>query len=218
LSMMRTSWPLEPAAFLTQAWNSPSAEGVQAARDLRVGQKIADRISRAAPYERWLPRRLCREHAAKSEMTGCAAYGMTLSSRGSVAMAVRRCAQVRSALDNSPILFADVFSARRTACMNRRVARRRVVGQPRSGRQLPDVAGDVVEGPLPQPASPAMSGQSRGAEDSPTGIGRARCSPAVTATHIRSHPRAPFAPSRAYERSLRRLRWLLLISGWGFGA
>src|SRR5215217_3310123 len=143
--MMRTSWPLEPAAFLTQAWNSPSAEGVQAALDLRVGQKIADRISRAAPYERWLPRRLCREHAAKSEMTGCAAYGMTLSSRGSVAMAVRRCAQVRTALDNSPILFADVFSARRTACMNRRVARRRVVGQPRSGRPLPDVAGDVVE-------------------------------------------------------------------------
>ena len=36
--MMRTSWPLEPAAFLTQAWNSPSAEGVHAPRDLRVGQ------------------------------------------------------------------------------------------------------------------------------------------------------------------------------------
>lgn len=28
--------------------------------------------------------------------------------------------------------------------------------------------------------------------------------------------RAPFAPSRAYERPLRRLRWLLLISGLGF--
>src|SRR5829696_7013847 len=27
--------------------------------------------------------------------------------------------------------------------------------------------------------------------------------------------RAPFAPSRAYERPLRRLRWLLLISGLG---
>lgn len=92
--MMRTSWPLEPAAFLTHAWNSPSAKGVQAARDLRVGQKITDRISRAAPYGQWLPRRLGREHAAKSEMTGCAAYAMTLSSRGSVAMAVRRCAQV----------------------------------------------------------------------------------------------------------------------------
>src|SRR4029450_3915342 len=78
-------------------------------------------------------------------MTGCAAYAMTLSSRGSVAMAVRRCAQVRTALDNSPVLFADVFCARSTACMNRRVAPRCVVGPPRSGRPLPDIAGDVVE-------------------------------------------------------------------------
>ncbi len=30
------------AAFLTQAWNSPSVEGVHAPRDLRVGQKITD--------------------------------------------------------------------------------------------------------------------------------------------------------------------------------
>ena len=52
---------------------------------------------------------------------------------------------MRTALDNSPVLFADVFCARRTACMNRRVARRGVVGRPRSGRPLPDVAGDVVE-------------------------------------------------------------------------
>ena len=29
--------------------------------------------------------------------------------------------------------------------MNRRVARRREVGRPRSGRPLPDIAGDVVE-------------------------------------------------------------------------
>ena len=29
---MRASWPLEPAAFLTQAGNSPSAEGVHAHR------------------------------------------------------------------------------------------------------------------------------------------------------------------------------------------
>ena len=94
---------------------------------------------------RWLPRRLGRKHAAKSEMTGCAAYAMTLSSHRSGAMAVRRCAQVRTAFHNSPILFADVFSTRRTACMNRRVARRRGVGQPRSGRPPPDVAGDVVE-------------------------------------------------------------------------
>ena len=36
--MMRTSWPLEPAAFLTQAWNSPSVEGVHAPPDLRVGK------------------------------------------------------------------------------------------------------------------------------------------------------------------------------------
>jgi hypothetical protein len=78
-------------------------------------------------------------------MTGCAAYAMTLSSRGPVAMAVRRCAQVRTALDNSPVLFADVLSAGRTACMNRRVGRRHVVGRPRSGRPLPDVAGHVVE-------------------------------------------------------------------------
>ena len=78
-------------------------------------------------------------------MTGCAAYAMTLSSRGPVAMAVRRCAQVRTALDNPPVLFADVFYARHTARMNRRVARRCVVGRPRGGRPLPDIAGDVVE-------------------------------------------------------------------------
>ena len=30
MSMMRTSWPLEPAAFLTPAWNSPSAKGAHA--------------------------------------------------------------------------------------------------------------------------------------------------------------------------------------------
>jgi hypothetical protein len=46
---MRTPWPLEPAAFLTQAWNSPSAKGVQTARDLRVGQKMTGRMSRAGP-------------------------------------------------------------------------------------------------------------------------------------------------------------------------
>ena len=102
-------------------------------------------MSRAGPCGRWLTRSLGREHAAKSEMTGCAAYAMTLSSRRSVAMAVRRCAQVRTALHNSPVLLADVFCARRTACMNRRVARRHVVGRPRSGRPLPDIAGDVVE-------------------------------------------------------------------------
>ena len=106
---MRTSWPREPAAFLTQAWNSPSAEGVdphlacESARRSRIG------CQGLGADERWLPRRLGREHAAKSEMTGRAAYAVTLSSRGSVAMAVRRCAQVRTALDNSPVLFADVF-------------------------------------------------------------------------------------------------------------
>src|SRR5512133_1840359 len=112
---------------------------------MRVGQKITDRMSKAGPCGRGLPRRLGREHAAKSEMTGCATYGMTLSSRGSVAMAVRGCAQVRTALDTAPVLFADVFCASRTACMHRRVVRRRVVGHPRSGCPLPDVAGDVVE-------------------------------------------------------------------------
>jgi Uncharacterized oxidoreductase dhs-27 len=95
--------------------------------------------------EPWPPRTLGRDHAAKSEMTGRAAYGMTLSSRGSVAMAVRRCAQVRTALDNSPVLLADVFRARGTAGMNRRADRRHVVGRPGSSRPLPDIAGDVVE-------------------------------------------------------------------------
>ncbi len=35
---MRTSWPREPAAFLTQAWNLPAVEGVHAPPDLRVGK------------------------------------------------------------------------------------------------------------------------------------------------------------------------------------
>jgi hypothetical protein len=79
-------------AFLTQAWNSPSAEGVQAAWDLRVGQKITARSQGLDLVGVGCLSDLGREHAAKSEMAGCAACAMTLSSRRSVAMAVRRCA------------------------------------------------------------------------------------------------------------------------------
>ena len=140
---MRTSWPREPAAFLTQAWNSHRPRASTPHRTCESASRSRIGCQGLGACGRWLPRRLGREHAAKSEMTGCAAYAVTLSSRGSVAMAVRRCAQVRTALDNSPVLFADVFCARRTACMNRRVARRRVVGRPRSSRPLPDIAGDV---------------------------------------------------------------------------
>src|SRR4030095_5755820 len=142
--MIGTSRPLEPADVLTHAWNSPSADGVHAHGTC---ESARDHGSGVKGWTLWAFADSKTRQGARSEIRDdwlCCVRD-DLWSRGSVAMAVRGCAQVRTALDNSPVLFADVFCARRTACMHRRVVRRRVVGHPRSGCPLPNVAGDVVE-------------------------------------------------------------------------
>jgi hypothetical protein len=107
-------------------------------------------------HGRWLPRGLDREQAAKSEMTGCVAYGMTLSSRGGSdgSTRVHKCEPpLITRRSCSPMFRCEAYSMHRSARRPSSCVRPRMewLSTPRGCRTR-----------LAQTASPVMSGQSRG--------------------------------------------------------